>query len=137
MKLFLKFVLVWGPVIAWAGLIYYFSSIPNLRAVSDPKWDELVRSFSHFLMFLVLCLLFFRSVNHQKPTKQYLLPWVLTCLYSVFDEIHQSFVPTRTFQIQDLLIDFSGAGLAVFLIFYAILIAPKKIRLILAKIGYA
>lgn len=34
---------------------------------------------------------------------------LLTCLYGLSDETHQLFVPTRSFQIKDLLVDVGGA----------------------------
>ena len=46
---------------------------------------------------------------------------MLTGAYGLFDEVHQLFVPTRTFQLIDIVIDFLGAivgGLAWWWLLY-------------------
>lgn len=115
-KIFLVLYL-WLPVIAWAGMLFYFSSIPNLRAVENNFWDEIIRSGAHFFFYSLGYFLFFRALNFQKNLpagkagkKDFVLPLVLIFLYGISDEIHQSFVPTRSFQLKDLLVDFFGAG---------------------------
>lgn len=101
----------WLPVVAWAGVLFYFSSIPNLRAVESNFWDEIIRSSAHLFFYCFGYLLFFRAINFGKKEKNFWLPLILTVAYGFFDEIHQIFVPTRSFQVKDLLVDFSGAFL--------------------------
>ncbi len=100
---------LWLPVFAWMGVLFWLSSISNLRAVENSFWDEIVRSGAHFIFYAIGYLLFFRAINFNKSKKIFWLPLVLTCVYGVFDEIHQLFVPSRTFQLKDLLVNFSGA----------------------------
>jgi len=111
-KVILK-VKFWLPVVLWAGFLFYLSSIPNLKASSNPAQDEIIRTAAHFLFYALGYGLFFRAL---KQPKNFWWPLGLTCLYGFFDEVHQSFVPTRTFQIQDLVVDFSGAYLGQMII---------------------
>jgi len=106
----------WLPVGIWMGMIFYFSSIPNLRVAESNFWDEILRSGAHFILYGIGYFLFFRAINFGKENlpagkagKNFLLPLFLTFAYGVFDEIHQAFVPTRTFQIKDLVVNFGGA----------------------------
>ena len=100
---------LWLPVIFWCGTLFYFSSIPNLKASQNPVLDEVVRTIAHFLFFVVGYFLFFRALNFGKKKKNFYLPLALAALYGLSDEIHQTFVPTRTFQLMDLAVDFGGA----------------------------
>tara|TARA_Y100000310_G_C20503180_1_gene725048 strand:- start:356 stop:754 length:399 start_codon:yes stop_codon:yes gene_type:complete len=103
---------LWLPVLIWAGTLFYLSSIPSLKTSPNPFLDEILRSIAHFVFYFIGYFLFFRALNNQKKKKKkanFLLPLILVSLYGLSDEFHQSLVPTRTFQLQDLLIDFSGA----------------------------
>jgi len=99
---------LWLPVIFWAGLLFFLSSIPNLRVSSDATYDEVTRTLAHFVFYTGGYLLFFRALNWRRKRKDFWLPFFLTCVYGLSDEFHQTFVPTRTFQLMDLAVDFSG-----------------------------
>jgi LPXTG-site transpeptidase (sortase) family protein len=107
-KLFLN---IWLPVILWCGLIFYLSSVPNLKAARNPQWDEIIRSGVHLVFYGILYALFFRALNFKKKKKNFRSPLIFACLYALSDEVHQYFIPTRTFQLKDLVVDWSGAGL--------------------------
>jgi VanZ family protein len=109
MAKFSHYLSLWLPVIFWAALIFYFSSIPNLKASQNPFWDEIIRSGAHFIFYAFGYFLFFRAINFGRKQKNFWQPLALVVLYGLFDEIHQNFVPTRTFQLKDLLVNFSGA----------------------------
>lgn len=106
------FLFLWVPVLVWAGVIFYLSSIPNLRVVESNFYDEILRTVAHFFLYGVGYFLFFRALNFGKSKKNFFLPLLGIFIYALFDEIHQSFVPTRSFQWRDILIDFSGGFLA-------------------------
>ena len=112
MKRLKLFFSLWLPVVFWCGLLFYFSSVPNLRAVENNFWDEIIRSGAHFCLYGLGYFLFFRALN-----KNFILALILTIGYALSDEIHQSFVPTRTFQLQDLAVDFSGGFLGMILLY--------------------
>jgi VanZ family protein len=126
---------LWLPVIFWCLLIFYFSSIPNLRTAQNPFWDEIIRSTLHGIFYAILYLLFFRALNFQKKEKDFWLPLILASLYGLFDEIHQSFVPTRSFQLRDLIVDFSGAALGGLMIWKLLPKAPSKLKNWAKKLG--
>jgi VanZ family protein len=110
------FLNLWVPVLLWAGLIFYLSSLPNLKASPNPFWDDVFRSILHSLMYLVFALLCWRPLKNSQAKNKNLIAFLLVLAYSLFDEIHQSFVPTRTFQVKDLLVDNLGGLTALLLI---------------------
>ena len=117
---------LWLPVVFWCGTLFYFSSIPNLKASQNLVLDEVLRTIAHFLFYILGYWLFFRALNFGKQKKNFLLPLFLTCLYGLSDEIHQTFVPTRTFQLMDLAVDFSGAFIGKIMVEELLLKFPKR-----------
>ena len=73
--------------------------------------DHLVRKLTHFLLYLVLGVLSVRAlVKNQVSTWKSVTFSVLICLlYAMTDEWHQVFVPGRSGQPSDVLIDSLGA----------------------------
>ena len=93
----------WLPVVAWAGLIFTLSSIPDL-GTGLGGWDLLLRKLAHAAEFAVLGVLFLRAV--ERPV----LAFLLASAYAVSDEIHQIFVPGRLGSPLDVLIDVAGVA---------------------------
>lgn len=118
----------WLPVFLWCFLIFYLSSIPNLKTSQNPFWDEILRKICHFLEYLVLYMLFSRAINFRKDKKNFWLPFLLTMFYAFSDEIHQAFVPTRTFRYKDVLIDNSGNFVGGLIIWKLSQKTPKKLK---------
>ena len=71
----------------------------------------------HAFNFAVLAILLAWAISASEMLSpgKFRLASSLTFLYALSDEIHQIFVPTRTFQIQDLIVDGLGALLGLFL----------------------
>ena len=122
---------IWLPPVAWAALIFAFSSEPFsgdktagilqplLRHVlpvlsgSDIELIHLIiRKLGHFAEYFILAVLLMRALRQETSTKlsprQRALVLTLTALYAVSDELHQALVPNRSANIIDILIDISG-----------------------------
>lgn len=109
---------------------------------SDDTISFFVRKGAHFTEYLILGLCLFCTVrdigvyNHRSRSaarvgvqagspvsktlqpgdpRTFLLPWAIGALYAVSDELHQSFVPGRSCELRDMLIDACGvaAGVAI------------------------
>ena len=73
------------------------------------KFVKPVRKSAHFCVYLILGLLVMNCFNINK---KYILYSVIICLlYSISDEIHQIFVPGRSCELLDIIIDTSGSFL--------------------------
>jgi VanZ family protein len=92
---------LWLPVVAWAALIFVFSSIPDL-GTGLGGWDLVLRKLAHAAEFGVLGALLLRATGKAG------LAILLGVLYAVSDEVHQSFVPGRQGALLDVAIDAAG-----------------------------
>ena len=73
--------------------------------------DHYVRKTAHFLEYALLGVLVCRALGIDVKKKAHLLGAALAfcSFYAVTDELHQYFVPGRSCQIKDVMIDSSGA----------------------------
>ena len=103
----------WLPVIAWAGAIFYGSSISSPNIPSYPNSDKLLHIIEYaFLGFLLSRLM--RNAEYPFSRKKYFvyfLAMLIGLSYGVSDEIHQYFVPGRSCSLWDILADAIGAGI--------------------------
>ena len=103
----------WLPVYIYLILIFYFSSqsiIPASTALAERFY---VRPYlQHILIYAGLTLTISRASNYSKNNSNFLVVFS-TILYGLTDEIHQYFVPGRTFEFLDIGMDFLGAILAL------------------------
>jgi VanZ family protein len=103
---------LWGPVVAYMAVIFYESSQPSLPDVVSDISDKIL----HIAGYAVLGALFVRALagglHAQVTTSIALLAVLATTLYGVSDEIHQSFVPERQADLQDILADALGGAIA-------------------------
>lgn len=130
----------YAPLILWAVLIFIGSGnvlsaahtsillravrrlFPNIRDESLAVFHLLVRKAGHLTEYAVLATLAaraFRDSTHNLLRRHWF--WVsllLAIAYSLSDEFHQSFVPSRTASIYDSLIDSVGALIALTIIWF-------------------
>ncbi|HPP66319.1 MAG TPA: VanZ family protein [bacterium] len=101
----------WIFLIVWMGIIYLFSSIPDLR-ISEQWWDLIVRKIAHLCEFFILALLWYKALitTKQNFSRKNLIfiSCVFSIAYALLDEFHQSFVPTRNAALKDVFIDTLG-----------------------------
>jgi len=96
----------WLPVVAWAALIFAFSSVPSL-GTGLGTWDLVLRKLAHLTEYAILGALLARALT--RPA----LAVLLGSLYAVTDEIHQHFVPGRHAAWYDVLLDTAGVAVGV------------------------
>ena len=135
--------LLWIPALVWYRLIWNFSAQPaavsgdlsdrllgRLLALFSPAFSagdfpvqnaavELLSFFERkaahmFLYFTLILLLWLALVPLLRSTGRQLSAAALLCgALAALDEYHQTMVPGRSGQVRDVLIDLSGAALAV------------------------
>ncbi len=106
-----KKILSWIYVVIWCGIIFFFSSIPDLKIKQLGFWDFVLRKIAHITEYAILSILVvraFRLSTDFSKKKIYVFSTVFSMLYALSDELHQYFVPGRHFATTDLLIDFVG-----------------------------
>ena len=109
---FLSILHRWTPVFLWCGLIFFFSSLPQLPLAPKTWQDFLIKKTAHMVEFGVLYLLVFRAFRFSSSRKNFWLSLLFTCFYALSDEYHQRFVPGRHPSLRDVGFDTLGALLA-------------------------
>ena len=93
------------------------------------KLQFIVRKSAHFIGYMILgilasgLILYYGNIN-----KKYLLAFLICVIYAISDEIHQLFVPGRSGQVRDVLIDSAGSllGIIIVMTFEKLLIKFNK-----------
>lgn len=92
-----------------------------------------VRKGAHFTAYAILGGLYFadlRVLDKFKLKINFIIALVISALYAASDELHQYFVPGRSCEIRDVMIDSLGAltGITVVIIFSKLIEKIKQIR---------
>lgn len=92
---------------------------PAISWVAIRRIEFLIRKAAHLTEYAVLAVLLLRALRsgwQRAFAQQALLVLVIAGLYAMSDEFHQTFTPSRTPAVRDVMIDCCGAaiGLAVY-----------------------
>src|SRR4030043_731944 len=126
----------WVPVVAWAVLIFTFSS-EALPATSRFYWkDFVVKKSAHLIEYSVFATLIYRAFINSgvEKKKSVLYAFLLAVFYGATDEFHQSFTPGREPTLRDLFFDTIGAGFASYYIWILFPKAPKRLKILAEKL---
>ena len=129
MKKARKLLYLWGPVVLWGSFIFYLSSLPSPPSTGNPFFDLIMPIFAHLIEYSLL------FVFVHRATKKPLFSFFLVIFFALSDEFHQSFVPTRTPSLFDILVDVLGMVLAWLTIWKLLPKAPKRLKLWAKKLA--
>jgi VanZ family protein len=130
---------VWWPALLWSAVIFSastdtFSSVhtsqvilPFFRwlipSISEERLDAIhffIRNSAHFTEYFIFYLLLYRGIRGARLGWHWSwagAAWFLAAAYSALEEIHQSFLASRTASSRDSLLDSNGALFALFVLF--------------------
>jgi VanZ family protein len=94
------------PVVAWAAVIFAFSSIPHL-GTGLGTWDTVLRKGAHVMEYAVLGVLLYRALGREAAAL------AAGIAYAATDELHQYFVRGRHASPVDVAIDAVGVALGM------------------------
>lgn len=138
----------WIPVVLWMSLIFILSHQDATRSsqlsgglmtavmdalaglfkgisIQPETLHFILRKGAHFTAYLVLGLLA-AYAQEPKRRKEWLWTLIICIVYAVSDEYHQTFIPGRSGELRDVLID--SAGSFTGLVFYGLTLNLLKIR---------
>ncbi len=109
--------LYWIPAIIWMGVIFYLSSLPDLKT-NLGIWDTVLRKCAHGFEFAILLLLVWRAFRQSSLSFKGTIgfAFVFSFLYAISDELHQMFVAKRVGSPLDVGIDTLGILLMILVI---------------------
>ncbi|MBW6486664.1 MAG: VanZ family protein [Syntrophobacterales bacterium] len=113
---FLKWIYLGGPVVVYASLIFFLSSLSRFpdETPSFFGFDKIV----HFIEYFILGALLYRwfaNVEGLPGKRRALIATIFVgIIYAFTDEWHQSFVPGRDSSLFDVLFDSLGVAVASF-----------------------
>jgi VanZ family protein len=108
----LRRVPLWLPPLLLMAAIFFFSAQPDLDSGLGAI-DLVTRKLVHLLEYALLCFLWWRAFSARVPPgRAALAAFVVSALYAITDEFHQSFVEGRSGSPLDVAIDSTGAALA-------------------------
>ncbi len=137
-----KTCLAWGGVFLWMALIFYLSHQPATESselsygvltmvlgwlhrispflaqeLEQLQLHHLLRKNAHFLAYLVLALLTMNALAQSKVLgkQQVLWAFLICLLFAITDEIHQLFIPGRSGEVKDVVLDSVGAAAGILL----------------------
>lgn len=120
------------PSVVWMGTIFYLSHQPAskssetslgvvdfaLNIIPVPETYEkefhvFVRKSAHFFAYALLAMLIYYAYrgNHR-----IFFTLMISLLYAISDELHQLFIPGRSAEVRDVLIDICGAAFGLLII---------------------
>lgn len=109
-----RFIRLWLPVAAWAGVLYLASGRSSLPSPGG-GWDK-IQHVAAYAVLGVLSLRAFHGGLSRLRAGAVLGAALFTVGYGALDEFHQSFVPGRHPSLGDLAADGAGAVVAVLLV---------------------
>jgi len=80
------------------------------------RYGTLIRKMAHVFEYIVLGILTYEFIKEFNVNKKLLIMILICVLYAISDEIHQIFVPGRSFMVTDILLD-SIASSSVIVLF--------------------
>ena len=108
-----RWLVVWLPAIFWMAMIFYSSSQYSTELAPSYELDFIIHKTIHVIVFSILYLLLFRALylTKNKSTSRnrtFQTAAVFALFYALSDELHQTFVPTRTGKLRDVGFDAIG-----------------------------
>lgn len=104
------------------------SLLPGIDSLPQDIAVFLTRKAAHAFIYLVLGVLMFNVVKEYAPSRKraVLMSVLFVLLYAVSDELHQAFVPGRSAELRDVLIDSIAGGVGILASAFAGTIRMRK-----------
>ena len=96
------------------------------RTAMASSISYLVRKTAHFIEYSILGVLSVFAARQFLAANHYIWSAAFSLLYAVSDEVHQLYVPGRSGQINDVLLDFTGITAGLFISWLAVSYVSKR-----------
>jgi len=103
----------WLPPVLWMGVIFILSAQPTLPEYPDSLLDLILKKSAHVMEYGLLAFLLWRALSPGRGALSrpaLVTAFLVSVLYALSDEYHQTFVPGRQGRLMDVGIDCGGSG---------------------------
>lgn len=120
----------------YMGLIWLLSSKPSDAYVRFSFADSIIKESLHLVEFAILYVLFvlFFAAHGKLTKKANVFSAIVSCLYGLTDEIHQSFVPYRSATIIDLVKDVIGVTVCYIIVYRGYFLQKNRVGRLLERL---
>ncbi|WP_028784055.1 VanZ family protein [Thalassobacillus devorans] len=108
------------PILEPLHFTYHHSEVSIAALGTAGLVEFFIRKGAHITVFLILTLSFYYALTKTSRLSlnvRLALAWLLTVIYAISDEWHQSITPNRTPYFGDVILDTTGAIIAVAILF--------------------
>ena len=116
MKKFVASFPYWVSVVLWMGVIFFMSTLPSS---ATPGRDIVPDKVAHAGEYFILAFLIFFALQRTTRVRfsnSFWITFAWVVVYGLSDEIHQLYVPTRQFDVGDLIADVGGVVVLFFIL---------------------
>ena len=107
----MKFLRFWFPVIVYFGIIFYASSLPNVKTPRPfDNFDKVIHFFEYLPWGFLVARALTATSTELTRSNIFRIGVFLGLLCGISDEIHQMFVPGREASWLDLMADVAGGA---------------------------
>ncbi|MFH0749336.1 MAG: VanZ family protein [Candidatus Gottesmanbacteria bacterium] len=127
----MKLIRFWTPVVLWMIIIFVLSSQQKITITDSYTLSFILFKTIHVIEYAFLFTVTYRAIINTMVRKGKLplvIAFIITALYAISDEYHQSFVPTREGRLRDAIIDIAGAAIAWISIKQLLPKAPGRLK---------
>ena len=104
------------------NILTIYENTTNQQYQEPQRWNiletinHIVRKSAHFCEYAVLSIAFALHLFVHQKSRRYIIIWstLMSGAYAATDEYHQTFIPGRSGQFSDVLLDTTGAFVGVF-----------------------
>lgn len=112
--MYMRFIYIYLPAIAYSTLIIYVSSLPQVETppIGFDPGDKVL----HIIAYFIFGILWYRALSAAEVDKMYPVTNVLILygfVFAALDEFHQYFVPNREMDFWDFTADVIGILLSI------------------------
>lgn len=109
-------ILCWIPAGAWMGVIFFLSTLPESATPGRGILPDKVCHAGEYFILAFLILFALQRTTQARFSASFWITLAWGAVYGLSDEIHQLYVPTRQFEVGDLIADVCGVMVLFFIL---------------------
>ena len=106
----------WVPTVLWMGVIFFLSALPESATPGRGILPDKVCHAGEYFILAFLILFALQRTTQARFSASFWITLAWVAVYGLSDEIHQLYVPTRQFEVGDLIADVCGVMVLFFIL---------------------